>query len=797
VPVGIQGCAEVFLEEDGLCHPTMEKCADPATFAVPQKGCVPIDGPEGCGSGTWGNIQEEPGGTTIWVNPSVAASGAGSKANPMKTIAEALAAVPTGGRIALGTGTYDEHIRLTKAVTIEGRCPSMVRVQGEGIAYSYPVVVWVDGADDVTLRNLEIGGGGIGVIAVGANRLEIEWVRVRSATTVGLAFFGWTHASIARTLIDSTLADSDGLFGQGVQAGDRARVTFVESAIVANRDLGVLAVGIGTGVSLTDSLIEGTLPREADGQLGRGASAQDAARLTFADSALVKNHVEGAVALTPATKLTLTNSLVEGTLPAESEEQSGAGVAGGAGAELTLLGTAVLGNHGLGVLARDSGTEATVIGSLVEGTLPQQSDGMDGRGVAAFNEATLTLGDSAIVDNHDVGLLVQGTKTKVTATGALIERQGDTGISVELGGTLTLDRSAVVANFDLGIAAIQVNTRLTMTDSLVAGTLTRPGNLASVAGMAIDLGAQATLAANAIIANRGGGLSVQAPGTVVMATGNLIGGNLPQESDSLFGHGVGVSVGGTLELENNAIVENHQAGLFSHGDGSVLTAVRNLVEGTLPRQSDKRFGQGVAVSFNTRATFEGNAIVANHDVGLFVDRAFATATGNLVEGTLPQESDGQFGVGVVSSNLSRLQLASSFLHNNRVSALQVAAGATASVSHCLITSVLPGKFSFTDDPLQVFDDVADGLLATHGSSLDITDTRVHGCARAGVLFNDSVGTLSGVVSTGNQFGLVLQGDRRPDYQSEQNQFNDNTAQEVVTGGDLTVPDTPSPVPPPP
>src|SRR5262245_50244604 len=97
VPVGIQDCAEIFMEDDGLCHPTMDKCVEPGTFAVPQLGCVPIDGPDGCGSGTWGNIQEDPNVETIWVDPSVATSGDGSKANPVKTIAEALAAVPEGG----------------------------------------------------------------------------------------------------------------------------------------------------------------------------------------------------------------------------------------------------------------------------------------------------------------------------------------------------------------------------------------------------------------------------------------------------------------------------------------------------------------------------------------------------------------------------------------------------------------------------------------------------------------------------------------------------------------------------
>ena len=48
-----------------------------------------------------------------------------------------------------------------------------------------------------------------------------------------------------------------------------------------------------------------------------------------------------------------------------------------------------------------------------------------------------------------------------------------------------------------------------------------------------------------------------------------------------------------------------------------------------------------------------------------------------------------------------------------------------------------------------------------------------------------------------QFGLVLQGEMRSSYEGGNNQFTGNTAQDIVTGGDLPVPDAPSPVPPPP
>src|SRR5262245_5431198 len=39
--VGIQACADLFIEEDGLCHPAIDKC--PAgTIPKLEEGCIPV-----------------------------------------------------------------------------------------------------------------------------------------------------------------------------------------------------------------------------------------------------------------------------------------------------------------------------------------------------------------------------------------------------------------------------------------------------------------------------------------------------------------------------------------------------------------------------------------------------------------------------------------------------------------------------------------------------------------------------------------------------------------------------------
>jgi hypothetical protein len=128
-----------------------------------------------------------------------------------------------------------------------------------------------------------------------------------------------------------------------------------------------------------------------------------------------------------------------------------------------------------------------------------------------------------------------------------------------------------------------------------------------------------------------------------------------------------------------------------------------------------------------------------------------------------------------------------------VSAHQVSK-ANATISQSLIDLVQAGS-STVNNPTRVLVDIGDGLQAVGRSTLDVTDTIIQGCFRAGVLFDYSSGTLSGVVSTKNQFGLVLQGDTWPSYEDGGNQLTGNTAQDLVIGGDLPVPDAPSPVPP--
>src|SRR5262245_55881407 len=198
IPVGISNCAPEFVEADGHCYPSPDKCAADS-FPVPTEGCVAIDG-EGCGSGTWGNIADAP--ATIWVDPSYAGGDSdGSQLKPMTSIADALALVSAGGRVALAQGSYAEALAIVSPVEIVGRCPSLVQVSGAApTPLGIPAIVFANGVQGLVLRNLRIGGAGDGVLAVDSD-VELHGVHVRAATGTGVLPIGMTSILADRMLI--------------------------------------------------------------------------------------------------------------------------------------------------------------------------------------------------------------------------------------------------------------------------------------------------------------------------------------------------------------------------------------------------------------------------------------------------------------------------------------------------------------------------------------------------------------------------------------------------------------------
>ncbi len=392
IAVGIPGCAEEFLEE-GTCIPSVDKCK-PGEFAVPS-GCISIDGAEGCGSAPWGHIVDEP--KTVWVNSSHEGASDGSQAQPFKTITEALAVVPSEGRIALAAGNYDEPISIKKPLSIIGRCPSRVLIRGTvPVPYApAPAIVYSEGPKSVRIEGIRIGGPGIGIV-VGYGHVDIERVVIDQSSYLGVAVIDGS-ATMKHVLVVDTAA-GDPPMGRGVTAIG-GTLAIERSAILRSRDTAVNASQPNAVLTMDDCLVETTWPDDS-GKDGAGVSVRNSAKAEIRRSAFIHNRTVGVMVGKSATAL-VDQSVIARTDAQPTDGDYGRGVVV-QGAELSVERTVIEDNRDNGVFVSVGGS-ATLLDSVVRNTLPS-IDASGGTGILVQESSTAILDGSLVIDNTRTGV---------------------------------------------------------------------------------------------------------------------------------------------------------------------------------------------------------------------------------------------------------------------------------------------------------------------------------------------------------------------------------------------------------
>ncbi|WP_438002641.1 right-handed parallel beta-helix repeat-containing protein [Sorangium sp. So ce321] len=577
IPVGIPRCARELAGDDGLCRPAMAKCPT-GTFATPEAGCVPVDGPGGCGAGRWGNIARAPG--NLYVDPSYSgADSDGSEERPVTTLAAALELAVEGGTIALAEGTYEEPLVVTRPLAIVGRCASRVRIRGVSPLSRPPAIVAVLDAGEVTLRGVEIGGDGAGVVAMGASAVALERVHLKGATHVGVLASDGARLSVAQSWIEGTRSGEEG-GGMGALAQAGGALTVKESAVTGNHAAGVAAHQAGATAAVVGSLVEGTLPSEyiRDGQ---GIVAVDGAEASIEDTAVVGNHLSGIFAVTGASA-TLSGVLVEGTRAGLHDLSYGVGVYATARSRVAIDASAILGNAELGVAVIGEGAAATMARSLVMGTVAAEPESrLGGFGVAVARGAAMRLHDSAIVQNRGTGVHVGDLPAELVAEGNLIEGTlaegwGDGAGVIVMEGRATLASNAIRDNEGSGLSVGYLGSEATVTGNLVEGHVAPDGRAPAGQGIVIHRGASAVLAGNLVSGNRSVGVlaGAEIPGGRVEMTGDLIQGT----SD---GAGIGVAAARyELRLASSLVLASRTAGVALFGaDADISSTVIDGVTG--------------------------------------------------------------------------------------------------------------------------------------------------------------------------------------------------------------------------
>ncbi|MFO0658556.1 MAG: right-handed parallel beta-helix repeat-containing protein [Polyangiaceae bacterium] len=436
-------------------------------------------------------------------------------------------------------------------------------------------------------------------------------------------------------------------------------------------------------------------------------SFQGAASVAISSSLIASNRGVG-VYVTGATA-TFDQVAVQDTLPRSSDQSGGQGVVIQANtstmtaSNATLSSSLISGNHAVGLVVM--GAKVDVDGTVIRNTLPQASDSQFGEGVQVLGDATsqldteLTLTESVLDANHEVGLLLFGGKASLEASvventqpratdqanGRGISAQRLTGSNQEP--ELNLSHCLLAKNRSSGLLSFGVST--TVFSTIVRDTLAQASDMTGGQGIAVLRDSQSMQAGDLMLnralitGNLGFGLLLQGSKAHVNKTAILD--TAPRESDQGFGWGVLAQVDSTSqtssELSLNQSIVSKSTGAGVVATGSSITVEGSLVRDTQAQVTDSTRGWGVVSNLDTTTqkpsdvTLTKSVITNHHDIGLLVNGSNATLDGTVISQITPKASDSTGGRALVvqtdatASTPSKVVLKGSLLTANASDAI--------------------------------------------------------------------------------------------------------------------------------
>lgn len=273
----------------------------------------------------------------------------------------------------------------------------------------------------------------------------------------------------------------------------------------------------------------------------------------------------------------------------------------------------------MGVYASGRGTEASLVEVEVTDTL-EPNTGAGGVGLQAAGGASLRAESSVVRRSTGIGVYGVEDGTTVELVDTLIEETdplGDgtlgRGVWIALGATVTATRTVIDSATETGLFLSLEGASARVEDVVVRGTRPRPDGTYG-RGVELYVGASLTGAGLVVEANRGTGLTVSDPGTVVDLTRSVVADTAVDAN--LDGRGVDAQLGASVTLTDSEIRGNHEAGVMAWDSGTVVTLIDSEVTDTLPLP-DGSVGRGVEAMNGARVSLVGGALRRNYSVGVF------------------------------------------------------------------------------------------------------------------------------------------------------------------------------------
>lgn len=466
-------------------------------LATDQRGYVRdvdgnIDGDIRCDVGAYEYDPADPGAGGATPTPG-RVDGADLTACPTNgdhaTIAAAIAAVRSGGTVAVCAATFEERLTIDKPLTLKGLGASVSVIKGGA---GGPVLTIV-GDVAVTVSDLTISGGE--GIANPGGRLTLRRCTVteQSARERGAVQSGGTLLVEGCRIADNvSLASGGGIAVDGGQATVRNSV--IEGNTAGDYGGGIVARG-GTGLALENVTVTGN-------EAANGGGVASTVPLVVTGGTLADNFGAYGAGLFSRGKATLNDTVISG-----NQGDLGGGIY--AAGELNLTGAQVFSNFAFGAYGYGGGVmlnEGTL--TVIRGAL---TDNQAYLGGGLYVRGTATVTDVANTSNDGVlgggAFLFDGRFTSHGGRIAANAAFADGGGLYAEAGTVTMDATMVTEN-----TAVRDGGGLFVQPGATAqvGAAQLANNTASSGGGAVNLGAL-TLVDMRVTGNEASGTEPEAP----------------------------------------------------------------------------------------------------------------------------------------------------------------------------------------------------------------------------------------------------------------------------------------------
>jgi hypothetical protein len=502
-----------------------------------------------------------------------------------------MVAIASTGPAAITLGTNADGTEV-HAVALTGAGVGAALASASGVVLD---AVWVH----------DTAGDGIDTTGSAMLRASL----VERATGLGVWFgLGAADVSVEASVVRDTAPRVDGTHGYGIEAHAGSSLTVTGTVLERNRAVQLLILG-GSGV-LEGSVIRDALASQADGTGGSGVAAQSPAgraALTLRSCTLERNATSAVAAY--GSDVVVDDTLIRDTRSQASDRSQGYGiVAVPDSVSSQPAGVAVANSlieRSRTVGAFTSGGRLALDHCVVRDTLPQEGDRTRGLGVEAQSHAgtmpsgSLAITGSLIERNKDVGVAVLGVDATVDATlvrGTLPQdSDGLNGVGLEVQvdasghrGTLKLTGSFVAGNRALGVGSFGAD--LAIDRSVLSST-----------GIGVVSGPQQPVARSTLEFTRSliadsTGIGFVIADTDATISHTSIRGVAALSSNGSYGDGVGVSGEANVAVSSCRIENAARAGISMFGSAQVTLSGSTLACDAIPLDAEDQasFSQGGA-----------------------------------------------------------------------------------------------------------------------------------------------------------------------------------------------------------